>query len=172
MKLKEINHFITEIYGLKHIIRYNNIPKITNESVAEHTFFVTAIVLKLNNYYKFNLEKALVMATIHDFIETYISDIPRNVKNKYKKLNDVLVEVEKDAWNDIYPEYKIYIDELEENKTIEAKIVNLADTLSVLQYSSTEVKLGNEGYMKQVFIDINKKINKNIENINKMGCNK
>ena len=146
-----IENFLNEIYILKHIIRYNTVPKISHESVAEHSFFVTAIVLELHKYYDFDLEKALTMAVVHDFCETHISDVPRNVKNKYARLKDVLAEVESGVWKDIYPEYAPLVEELEARVTVEAKIVNLADLLSVMQYSRSEVKLGNEGYMKCVF---------------------
>jgi len=84
-----IENFLNEIYILKHIIRYNTVPKISHESVAEHSFFVTAIVLELHKYYDFDLEKALTMAVVHDFCETHISDVPRNVKNKYARLRVV-----------------------------------------------------------------------------------
>lgn len=147
----EIKSFIDEIYILKHIIRYNTVPKISQESVAEHSFFVAAIVLELHKFYKFDLTKTLIMAIVHDFCETHVSDVPRNVKNKYKKLAEVLAEVEHDVWQDIYPEYAKCIEEMEAKQTIEAKIAQIADALSVLQYSKAEVKLGNEGYMKQVY---------------------
>lgn len=142
--------FLEEVYSLKHIIRYNNIPKICQESVAEHTFFVTAIVLDLNKYYKFNLERAIIMATIHDFIESYIGDITRDVKNKYKVMAEAIEIAEKEAWPQFYPEYVEYINELEEQKTVTSKIVKLADVLSVVQYTKTEIKLGNSGYIQDV----------------------
>lgn len=167
----KVKEFIDEIYILKHIIRYNTVPKISNESVAEHTFFVSAIVLQLHKYYSFNLEKALVMSIVHDYCETHISDVPRNVKNKYARLREVLAEVESGVWKDIYPEYAPFVEELEERKTVESKIVNIADLLSVAQYSNAEVKLGNEGYMKKVFLESSELIDKRFKEIEEYQTN-
>jgi len=148
---QELQRFIREIYSLRHIIRYNNIPKINLESVAEHSFFVTAIVLRLHKYYDFKLERALIMSTIHDYIESYIGDVTRDVKNKYKRIAEAIKEAEEEAWPEFCPEYTEYMIDLEKGETIEAKIVKLADLLSVVQYTETEVGLGNKGYMLNVY---------------------
>lgn len=51
---------------LRHLVRYQNVQRIHSETVAEHSFIVAAFVLKLREYYVFNLEKALKLALIHD----------------------------------------------------------------------------------------------------------
>jgi len=147
---EDIEQYLDEIYSLKHIIRYNNIPKIVQESVAEHSFFVTSIVLKLYEEYEFDIEKALIMAITHDYVEIFISDVPRNVKNKYPLLRDTLKTVEQQAWIDLFPQFAKYNQEFEEKKSRESLIVKLADSLSIVQYSLVEVKLGNIDYMKKV----------------------
>jgi len=146
--MNEIMKFVDEIYALKHIVRYNHIGKILTESVAEHTFFVSAIAMRLHRTYRFDMKTALQMAIIHDFIETHISDIPRDVKDKYKKLDIAIALVEREAWHDIYPEYVKLIEELEEGETPEAMVVKLADILSVAQYSNAEIKLGNTSFQR------------------------
>ena len=150
----KVEEFLNSIYALKYIIRYNNLPKISNESVAEHSFFVSSITLKLSELYEFNLETALTMAITHDYVEIFISDVPRNVKDKYPSLNETLALVERQAWVDKFPEYNSLNEEFEAKETDESKIVQLADSLSVLQYVYTEVNLGNEGYMLDVFYSV------------------
>ena len=81
--LKEAN----EIYAIKDVHRYNNTFKIKDESVAEHSFFVAAMVLMLHRYFKFNLERALSIAIIHDFSEIYITDVPRSTKLLYPRID-------------------------------------------------------------------------------------
>ena len=104
-----INKIIKELeklYSLKHIIRYNNLPRIKDESVAEHSYFVALIVARLHQYYNFNLEKALLMAIVHDIFEVHISDVPRNVKMNYPKLKNIMDEIEDDCIRKKYPEYE------------------------------------------------------------------
>ena len=167
----DVLDFIDEIYTLKHIIRYNTIAKITQESVAEHTFFVSAIVLRLHRTYVFDLGKALQMAIVHDLIETFISDIPRNVKDKYSKLNSVLEEVERDAWTDLYPEYADLMDELEKGITIESIIVKMADILSVIQYAKSEKALGNVKEMDIILKNGNKRMDSLLIKLKKVTNN-
>jgi len=45
--------FYEKVYRLCYIIRYGNIPRIKDESVAEHTFLISAIILQLNDMYEF-----------------------------------------------------------------------------------------------------------------------
>lgn len=148
----EILQYANEIYPLKSYIRYNNSPKICNESVIEHSGFVTLIVLYLSKYFKFNIKKALIMAISHDLPEIDITDIPHNTKEKFPDLKKALRKAELQTLEKRFGRYlkKLNI-EFENAKTIEAKIVQLADIISVIQYSYNEVKLGNSGYMSEVY---------------------
>lgn len=165
MTLEEIKEFMSDIYALKYIIRYNNTPKIQNESVAEHSFFVASIILKLYEEYDFDLTKALIMSITHDYVEIYISDVPRNVKDRFPALNESLNIVESQAWRTFFPQFEKLIEEFEDKKTKEAKIVKLADSLSILQYTKTEVKLGNEGYMKLIYDTVQPQVKEDLKEI-------
>lgn len=151
-----------EFYSLKHLIRYNNLPRITNESVAEHSYFVSLAVLRLSNIYNFNLEKALIISIIHDIPEIKIGDIPSNIKRKFKNLNDMMKKIENEIVSQNFPEYLLLFTELEEQETVESLIVKYADLLSVYQYSSIETKLGSNYYMPEVK-KITEEFLKNIE---------
>ena len=135
------------LYSLKYITRYNNLPRLQNESVAEHSYFVSLIVARLHRIYDFNLEEALLTAVIHDIFEIYISDVPRNVKKEFPALDIVLENVEAKVIEDKFPEYKVLIDNFNNKSTAVGLITKYADTLSVLQYAETEVKLGSTTYM-------------------------
>ena len=148
--IKFIMEELEDLYSLKHITRYNNIPRIKEESVAEHSYFVALITARLHNYYKFDLKRALLMSIVHDIFEIYISDIPRNVKIKYPKLSITMKDIEEDCINEKYPEYKLLIMDFNKGLTMESMIVKLADNLSVVQYAETEVKLGSTHYMPEV----------------------
>lgn len=161
-----IKNELAELYSLKHILRYNNLPRIINESVAEHSYFVALITARLHKTYKFNLEKALLTAITHDIFEIFISDIPRNVKNKFKEVGAVLEKAENTIISEKFPEYKTLIENFNDKSTIEGLVVKYADALSVLQYSDTEIKLGSTYYMpevKQAALNEINKIEKKLE---------
>ena len=151
---------LDSLYSLKHITRYNNMARIKEESVAEHSYFVALITARLYQYYDFNLEKALLMAIVHDIFEIHISDVPRNVKESYPKLKNVMIEIEDDCIRKKYPEYEDLIYDFNGKHSIEALIVKIADNLSVIQYAKTEVNLGSTYYMPNVIKTAEESINK------------
>lgn len=146
---KEINKFIEQTYRLKTMVRYNNTPRIKSESVAEHMYFVTLTVYKLYEYYDFDLPTALKMALFHDIPEIYLSDIPSNTKTMFPELREINKKNLKKAIDFIDPTMAPFIEAYELQETVEAKIVKLADLLSVVQYTSLESKLGN-AYMQSI----------------------
>ena len=150
---KNLKSFIHEIYALKSMHRYNNKPKIAVENVAEHMYFTSVITMKLNEFYKFDLLKALQMALIHDLGEIYVGDMTHDVKNKYPKLKEILFTAESSAIKEKFGEHYVELfKEFEvEQKTPEALVVEMADVLSVIQYCHQELLLGNKGYMQTVY---------------------
>ena len=77
-----LSDYMINIDKLRNLVRYQNAPRVSEETVAEHSFFVAAYVLKLHNYYNFDLKKALSIAILHDYAEVFISDIPKRVNKK------------------------------------------------------------------------------------------
>ena len=148
--MNKLIDFIHQIYILRDLERYNNTMRIKSESVAEHSAFVTLIVLKLYEEYTFDLQKALIMAITHDVPEVLITDVPHNVKRRFPKVKEAVKNEEVAIFDSIFPQYTKLFKDLEEDTTVEAKIVVLADILSCVQYSTSEVKLGNIGYMSKV----------------------
>jgi len=141
---------LDEMYSLKNIIRYNNLPRIKDESVAEHSYFVALIVTELYKEYRFDLGKALLTAIVHDIAEIWISDIPRNIKNNHHELELLMDKIELNIVKEKYPEHLSLIKDFNYKRTIEGLIVKLADCYSVLQYAEQEVKLGSTFYMPDV----------------------
>jgi 5'-deoxynucleotidase YfbR-like HD superfamily hydrolase len=101
------------------------------------------------------------MSIIHDLPESDISDLPNDVKIRFSNLKILLENLEimsiKENLKDKY-----YIDlyiEFIELKTIESKIVKLADCISVQLYSEKEINLGNKNFNK-ILNRVNKEIKK------------
>ena len=143
--------YIYNIDKLRNLVRYQTAPRVSQETVAEHSFFVAAYVLKLYDYYNFDLSKALQTAILHDFSEVFVSDIPHPIKKEFpliaNELNKAELNINKSYINE---EFANNIEEFNNLTSQEGIIVALADILSVVTYSKYEINLGNSNYMKDV----------------------
>lgn len=157
-----MNEYMEGIYKLSYIKRYSNVPRLHEESVAEHGFFVAAIVMKLKEEYTFDLGVALQIAVSHDMPESELNDIPWTIKDKYPKIKEAFAECEKDVLNNMPQSVGLGVMLFESQRTIEAQIVKLADAMQVLQYAQVELKLGNSGHFNEVAYNAKMRI-ENIE---------
>ncbi len=136
-------------YKLSDLVRYNHRHKIKNESVAEHSYYVTLFCLKICSFYKFDDEttsRILTKAILHDLPEIETSDIPYNVKQNMPALAQLLGEAETTFYREHYPElYDIIYD----GNELEDLVVKYADALSVMQYCLNELELspGNKDFL-------------------------
>lgn len=144
--MKNLND--TNILKMSDLMRYNGRYKIKNENIAEHSFYVAYNVLNICHKYNIPDEiklKALEFAVIHDIPELYTNDICYITKRDNPKLAAILDEVERDFVENEMPEIRDAFFELQNSKnSIEHTILKLADGLSVLQFASREIALGNQ----------------------------
>lgn len=152
-----LSEYYTQIYKLSFINRYTNVIRVRNEDVAQHSFFVSAIVLKLYDKYVFDLGKALQAAISHDITEADLSDITHEVKFKHKNLaNEIRLAEEKEIQK--YPEAVIEGVQIFNSISVEGLVVNYADVLQVNQYVLNEISLGNKNIFK-IRIETERRIN-------------
>lgn len=141
------------LYRLNNINRYATIPRLSNESVTTHLYHVAAIVLELYLTYEFNLEKALVMALVHDMPEVEIDDVSHATKSKHPDIAKALKNAEIEIVSK-YPEYlKNAFIEFENAVSVEAIIVQFADADQCTQYADYEINyLGNNSkHMNDIY---------------------
>jgi 5'-deoxynucleotidase YfbR-like HD superfamily hydrolase len=152
--MKSVQDFYMQMLNLAHIKRYSVIPRIHDESIAEHSFFVASIVMKLYDDYEFNIGHATCMAISHDWTESYTDDITVATKRAYPSIARAVEAVEaKIAKNEFSPvAYELW-KEYKDATSVESKIVKYADTLQVIQYAQGEVNMGNNAYFKSVVED-------------------
>jgi len=136
------NDYLMEVYKLKTLVRYNHRLRLTNESVAEHSFFTALFVLEICD--KLSIEgelkaKCIEYALLHDVPETILSDVPSDVKDLSESLRMLLRSFEDSFMETNYPDYALY----SKDDEIFA-IVKLADLYSVRQYCMVEAALGNK----------------------------
>ncbi len=137
-----LDSYYKKIYRLSFINRYTNIVRIRNEDVAQHSFFVAAIILKLYDKYKFDLGLALQAAISHDVTEADLSDITHDVKRDNPDLAEQIRIAEVKA----IKKYPVSVQkgvEIFESSSVEGYIANLADVIQVQQYVHSEMSLGN-----------------------------
>lgn len=130
-------------YSLKKIIRYNHRSRLQDESVAEHTCFVSLFCLKIMAQLTLTHEQerqVLILAALHDTCESRTSDIPHDVKANYPEMQKILDRIELDYYKE---NWKSYIEDIYEPDETVYNILKLADAYSVYQWCLNEKTLGN-----------------------------
>lgn len=155
-------------YVLCKIIRYNNRTRLQNESVAEHTCFVSLFCLKIMAQLNLDHEterQVLILAALHDMAESRTSDIPHNVKANYPVMEGVLSEIERQYYEE---NWEKYIDVVYDHQDdLVHHIVKLADAYSVYQYCMNERNLGNHSSdNEEILQEVQGRIRSRIEAIN------
>ena len=160
---------ISSEYVLSKIIRYNNRCKLQNESVAEHTCFVSLFCLKILAKLKLDHEterKVLILAALHDAAESRTSDIPHDVKANYPEMQSILDKIEEDYYEEVWEDYK---EEVYKPGELCYNILKLADSYSVYQYCLNELALGNKSNaIYDILRDANARIHQYTDAINQM----
>lgn len=153
---------IMKEYVLKKIIRYNHRARLQDESVAEHTCFVSLFCLKIMAKLELSSEvqrKVLVVATLHDAAECMTSDIPHDVKARYPEIEKVLEKIEGDYYKENWERYVNDMSYHSDEDLLVLSIVKLADAYSVYQWCLNERSLGNDTEaIKDIYEDAKQRI--------------
>lgn len=156
-------------YVLSKIIRYNNRCRLQDESVAEHTCFVSLFCLKILAKLKLDHEierKVLILAALHDAAESRTSDIPHDVKANYPEMQSILNKIEEDYYEEVWKDYK---EEVYKPGDLCYNILKLADSYSVYQYCLNEKALGNvSDVINEITVNSAIRIQKYTDAINQM----
>ena len=161
------NEQIMSEYVLSKIVRYNNRTRLQDESVAEHTCFVSLFCLKIMAQLNLDHEterQILILAALHDMAESKTSDIPHNVKANYPAMQSVLDKIEHDYYEE---NWERYLDEVLNPGDLVSNILKLADAYSVYQYCLNERNLGNySNDNTEILIDVQERVATRINAIN------
>lgn len=156
-------------YPLKKIIRYNHRIRLQDESVAEHTCFVSLFCLKIMAQLNLTHEqerKVLILAALHDTCESRTSDIPHDVKANYPEMNQILDRIERDYYK---KHWKNYLGEVYSPEPIVYNILKLSDAYSVYQWCLNEKALGNSSdCIDEIYFESKERLEKYTNEINKL----
>lgn len=156
-------------YALKKIIRYNHRSRLQDESVAEHTCFVSLFCLKIMAQLNLTHEQerqVLILAALHDTCESRTSDIPHDVKANYPEMQAILEKIEHDYYEE---NWKTYLGDVYKPEPIVYNILKLADAYSVYQWCLNEKALGNSSdCITEIYIECRNRLKKYIGIINEI----
>lgn len=161
---------IMQEYPLKNLIRYNTRTKIKDETVSDHTCFVSLFCLKILSQLEIDdlqiFKDTIALALLHDLPESMTSDVPWDVKQRDPDIKKALEEFEDEYYKLYWSDYE---SSLETKSGLPGAILTLADVYSVYQYVYNEISLGNhtEG-MREIFENSRRRITEAISNINKI----
>lgn len=140
------------VYKLSNIIRYSQQHKIKNESVAEHSFYVTWFVNRICTKYQLCDRMrlmALETALLHDIPEVITNDITYDVKRMIPEVSGLLQPYEEEIIQEHSERaHKILFNPESYEEQLAKAIVKHADILSVLQYCQHEETLGNKSFIE------------------------
>ena len=161
-KEERIIRFMVEKYSrLGSVTRFSTIPNMCGESVAQHTANVAALTMLISDYLtEYDVEidslKAIKMSLWHDIEEIVSGDILGPLKQG--KLGDELAEMNVKnvsyLFDSIGAPYNLDIwREYVEGKTLEARVVKLADFISLIIHAIKESQCGNK-YFRVVIVEV------------------
>lgn len=154
---------------LKFTRRFNNLPTLQTEDVAQHSFFTTILAMTMAEEYNLSVQKHnlevhpydvenawdevdvnLVMrqALLHDIEEAFTSDIPWNVKHHDDDTHRTILDATRSKMESIYQDCtKVMRDQMMVNFTakfgLEGKFVAIADMMECAWNCHQEEQLGN-----------------------------
>lgn len=146
---------IHHLYRLNNMVRYNPWSKINSETVASHSFYTSLFAMMLCDNLELGDEvkfRAIQLALVHDTPEAVINDITHDAKKLMPGLIDLIKPFEDNYIQAYFPsQFDIFHDDTEYESVklcnnVAIIIVDLADVISVYQYCSNEIMLGNKAF--------------------------
>ena len=160
---------------MRNIRRWEGKQKILMVNDSEHSFNVALISealcrIEIEVYgQEIQVLEVIKRALMHDISEILVGDIKSGVKKKTAAMKNALEEIEHQLYEEelepMIPEswrrdYKSYIlDPKQGKKTIEGKIIAVADNIDALNEVIQEVKLGNNTFKPYLEIIANDILN-------------
>ena len=140
--MMEMQEYLQKVYRLEFTTRYCGVPKVREEKVSSHSFFVAVIVLKLADEFHFDVGLATIAAISHDIVESDLGDPTHGLRVRHPSLHSAykqaeILEIVK------YPKWVQRGWYEFESDSVEGRIARLADAIQVQQYVSSEEALGN-----------------------------
>ena len=183
MKPRELLDILSVTERLKDAVRHCYTSGGRRESVSEHSWMMTVMAFFMRDEFPdADMDKVIEMCIIHDLGEAFTGDIPTFEKTKEdeKREEDLLSDWIKALPSGYAEKMQLLYEEMEEQKTQEAKIYKAIDKLEALiQHNMSDLstwlpleydlqkthgndKVGFSEYMKELRAEVLKDILKKI----------
>jgi 5'-deoxynucleotidase YfbR-like HD superfamily hydrolase len=161
------------LYQLDNIVRYNTFPKVKQESVATHSYYVGLFTMMICDELCVSSAvklKALEAALVHDVPEIVTNDITYAAKKNMPGISSILERYEEEMLRETFPAQCDHIHGKVKSKDemLALEIVKLADIISVLQFVDYEISMGNQNVIDWVG-DTLERIKVQKQNIERLG---
>lgn len=147
-QLKVFLDFCHQTEGLKKLLRHSWLSDGRQESVAEHSWRISLMVMVLGSSFKVDIGRAIKMALIHDLAEVYAGDswaFQGGQKNKHQLEEAGLAKIVAKLPLGVKKEIRLLWQEYELCQSEEAKLVKALDKLEALiQHNESSVKTWDE----------------------------
>lgn len=144
MEIKKLIHFAGLLEKLKCNTRHSWTSSGRHESVAEHSFMLAVIAyLVKDEFPQANMDKVIRMCLLHDFGEAVTGDIPAFEKTQEDEEaeEDAIEILLKELPEKQYKEMRELFDEMQQMKTLEAKLCRGLDKMeAVLQHNEAAIE--------------------------------
>ena len=160
---------VLNLRRMRHLRRCNTLPTISDEDVAQHSYYVAMLAMSIGDEYntyatehnvgyhpldaenqmdELNMEVVLRKALCHDMEETFVSDIPWNIKHADKETHSMFEKSIQKHMDLVFDGTSSLQIQRDMNKTckdgLEGELVNVADMLELGIYSWEEYNQGNK----------------------------
>lgn len=159
--MEDIARFILDRFAA-HIKRYHTTPMFAQESVAEHTHFVTMITRVLchvleDAHFPVDTLRAVDLAMIHDYEEVISGDIISTFKHSDAEFLDLLTRLTDKAIDQVFDplpdslaSYYAELWRTHQAGSVEGQIVSVADKLAGLAFAQEQLRMGNQ-FMEPIY---------------------
>ena len=166
---------------MNNIVRYCTTPSLIKESVSDHAFLISLLVIETSTDYPelfkyVDRENLLMRATLHDMAESITGDIPAPVKRSIPEGESLFNEIEIKVSNKLcegrpetFKNLLLMSIKFDNNDVIEEVLFKSLDYFCVLLKTSNELYLGNNYYrrvlreMHDVIYDVRKSIEERVD---------
>lgn len=166
---------VLNLRRMRHLRRCNTLPTISDEDVAQHSYFVAMLAISIGDEYntyatehnvgyhplddenqmdELKMEVVLRKALCHDIEETFVSDIPWNIKHMDDETHTMFEKAVRQHMDEVFKGTGTLQIQREMNTTckdgLEGELVNVADMMELAIYCWEEYSQGNKSMRRML----------------------
>lgn len=166
---------VLNLRRMRHLRRCNTLPTISDEDVAQHSYYVAMLAMSIGDEYntyatehnvgyhpldaenqmdELNMEVVLRKALCHDMEETFVSDIPWNIKHADDETHTMFEKAVQKHMDLVFDGTSTFQIQRDMNRSckdgLEGELVNVTDMLELGIYSWEEYAQGNKSMRRML----------------------